>query len=711
VATVLALMLFTSFLATFVLGELPTQMSQQEFQHQLQVENQIGGLQTDLFEAAAAWQPSSVTQSSLLVWNAGNLCSTLTPAQCTAATNGVCTPPLIYNLSISNTVFTFDLTGMNDCAQINVQGSMDTITMEDSGSGVNSFVFTIYGTNDTVVMNNLFSAGSIHGGFYLYGGNNTYEGLNGPTGSNLVLNTFFIGETPGSSTCPYANESSTDKVSISGASSGNSIQNLTRYNSVGYSTPHHTTSGWPGTGNSGTSVVTGWQNVSGPVSCAFDSTVVGEPTSVYLSSPVTLNSGSVPPFGIPSSGSIQPEPSQISTRLSFGIANISAANIHWNTGTACFVTGAPSGTCTSGTGLEVYNFSGNSTTVSPTVAGCAAAGCTVIYNVSGNSNTISLTLSGADIMSILFQVSGNHNALTLKDGGTCNDHQLVTVDMYGNNDTYTLDMTGCTTGAGASLSTLFVGSSGNLCPYGNAAKYDTWGGATWGASTGIYQNLTWQNAYGIVSAPNTLSVSGGIDHLTFANTSGYAQCLFTKATTTGPYVLNFQSGIKAVLNNRYIDPSTVAFDQGAVILGVENGGSVMISPPNDYYTQNPVGVEFSIQLFSLVSTTGTSTGYGTAAVISHILSVQTLQFDNGRNSPLYIPYFYLNITTAYPQAWATYFAKLGPIDPTGTTCIPGTGVSAAECLTPPYGHTSTVVVPINANQFVLQSVLAQVSIY
>jgi len=431
--------------------------------------------------------------------------------------------------------------------------------------------------------------------------------------------------------------------------------------------------------------------------------------STYLSSPVTLNSGGVPPFGVPSSGALQVEPPQVSARAAFAISNVSAAPIPWNTGSACFAAG--SGTCTSGTGLEVYNFSGSGSTVTPTVAGCAVAGCAVVYNVSGNSNTLTLTLSGANIGQVLFQVSGNLNTLTVKDGGTCNVRQFVSVVFSGNNDTYTLSMTGCTTGVGANLNTTFVGSSGNLCPYGNAAKFDKFSGATWGASTTIFQNLTWRNAYGIVSAPHMISANGGADHLTFANTSGYFQCLFTQSTPTGPYTLNFVSGIKAILNNRYINPSTVAYDQGAVILGVENGGSVMISPPDTSYVQDPSGVLFSLLLVSIASSTGTATGYGTAAVISNILSVQTYEVNDGKQGQNYLPYFYLNITTAYPQAWATFWQKQGPVDPTGTSCIPGPGVTVAKCLTPPLGRTSTIVVPINANQFMLTSVVAQVSIY
>jgi hypothetical protein len=431
--------------------------------------------------------------------------------------------------------------------------------------------------------------------------------------------------------------------------------------------------------------------------------------STYLSSPVTLNSGGSPPFGTPSSGSLQVEPTQVATTAAFGISNVTSAAVGWNQGSGCFGTG--SSTCTGGTGTEVYNFSGNHSTVAPGVNGCAAAGCNVLFNVTGNFNTLSLTLGGANLQHILFQVSGNWDNLTISDGGTCNIRQLVSVVFSGNNDSYALTMTGCTSGAGANLNTTFVGSAGSYCPYGNAATSNKWKGATWGSSVSIFQNLTWQNAFGITSAPNMIAANGGHDHVTFANQSGYFQCLFTNAQTSGPYTLHFLSGVRAQLNNRYISPSTVAYEQGAVILGIQNGGSVMISPPTTSLVQQPYGIAFAVTLVSLVSVTGVATGYGTAAVISNILSVQTYSIQDGKHGNNYIPYFYLNFTTPYPQAWATFWNAQSPVVPGGVTCVPGVGVTAAQCLSPPLGRLSTIIVPINAAQFTFQSIVAQVSIY
>jgi hypothetical protein len=709
VATVLALLLFVSFLSTFVLGELGTQMSAQEFLHQVQVEDQLERLQTSILGAATAWEPAASSLSPPIAWNQGNLCTPVAGV-CTSSTSNICSPPLIYNESVNSSALTYDLTGTYDCIDINLLGNHDTVTLEATGATVGSLVLTLFGTNDTILLGAGVSGSGLSASFYLYGGYDTYEGVSGPTGSHLFLNTYFIGEIPTSGACPYDNLVTTDTYSFTAVTASNSIQNLTWYHSNGTSTAYHTTAGWPGTGNTGTGVTMGWQNISAAIPCAFAQTpTVGQPTALYLTSPVTLSSGGVPPFGAPSSGALAAEPTFVGVRTSFGVSNVTAATIPWNTGTACFSTG--SGTCTTGSGLEYYNFQGNSSTVSPTVAGCAAGGCNVIYNVSGNSNTVTLTLSGSSISHVLFQISGNLDTLTVKDSGTCNIRQSVSVIFSGNNDTYALTMSGCSTGVGANLNTTFVGSSGTACPYGNAATYDKFTGATWGSSASIYQNLTWRNADGTVTAPHKVAANGGIDDLTYSNTTGYYQCLFTQSKTTGPYMLDSLSGIKASLNNRYLVPSSVTYEEGAVILGVQNGGSVMISPPTTSYTIEPSGVLFTLTLVSLTGVSGTATGYGTAAVISSVLSVQSFDLTDGKPSSTFVPYFYLNITTAFPQAWATYWNTQTAVVPTHTVCVPGVGVTSANCLTPPLGDTSTIVVPINANQVDITSIIAQVSIY
>lgn len=305
VATVLALLLFVSFLSTFVLEPLNGQMTRLEVQHELQVEDQLSEFQNDVETEAsspnlALYLNSPITLGSLSnppfghgssgsvaptttpvgasvsipqystpSWDKGNLCTTNTTTGCGNTASNVCTPPLTFNLSLNSSSYTFDLTGSSDCERLNVTGNHDTITLEVTGSNLGYFVLTLFGFNDTIILNNQFSGSGFHAYFYLYGGYDTYETSGGPTGSGMYLSTYFIGESSTLTNCGIANLSATDHWSITGSSSSNSLQNLTWYNSVGYSTPYHQTSGWPGTGNSGTGDLLGWQNVSVPVNCAF----------------------------------------------------------------------------------------------------------------------------------------------------------------------------------------------------------------------------------------------------------------------------------------------------------------------------------------------------------------------------------------------------------------------------------------------------------
>src|SRR5579859_4090589 len=230
--------------------------------------------------------------------------------------------------------------------------------------------------------------------------------------------------------------------------------------------------------------------------------------STYASSPITLNSGGVPPFGTPSSGALQPDFTVSSLSAGLGLANVTPAPPLWNSGSPCFAGG--NGTCSGQNGPALYwNFSGNHSTVTPGVNGCGASGCTIIYNISGSFDTITLLLRGNNLGNVLFVVFGNWDNMTLNYQGSCNNHRLVDVFMVGTNDTYKLNVGGCASGMGASLSTIFIGSLGIVCPYGNGVSTDRFLGASWGSSNGVSQNLTWRNAIGYVSAPHTIPTNGG----------------------------------------------------------------------------------------------------------------------------------------------------------------------------------------------------------
>lgn len=710
-ATILALLLFVSFLSTFVLGQLGTQMSQKEFQHELQVEDQMLRLQTEILQAAGAWQPPTTALSAPPSWGAGNLCTVLTAGSCMNSQNNVCASPLTFNESASNISFTFVLSGTNDCTRLNLTGNGDLFTLAVTGSSVGYLIVTLYGTHDTLLLNNQFTGTGAHAWFYIYGSSNNYETIGGPGGSNLFLNTYFIGEAPKSANCPYANTASTDSWSISGATASNSLQNLTWYNAIGYSTPYTTTNGWPGAGNTGTVDRIGWQNVSLPIACAFaQTTIVGGGGAIDLSSPVTLGSGSVPPFGTPSTGYLQPEVSVSALSAGLGLANITPAPPNWNTGSSCF--GGGNGTCSGNNGPTLYwNFSGNHSTVTPGVNGCGSSGCSVVYNISGSFNTISFTMKGNNLGNVVFVVFGNWDNMTLSYQGSCNNHRNVNVFIVGTNDTYALSIGGCASGVGANINTNFIGSLGFVCPYGNGVRTDRFLGVSWGSSNGVYQNVTWRNAIGYVSAPNTIPENGGSDFLTFSNTTGFTQCPFTKALQTGPYTIDYLSGIRAHLNNRYLPPADLVYDEGAVILGVPNEGSVMISPPQMTAQTLTAGVTMHLTLVNVVGNAATATGIGTAAVLSRVLSVSTFHILNGQNNNQFLTFLNLSITTSYPLAWATYWNSQSLVAPIGTICVPAPGVPLAQCLNPPGGQASTIVVPLAVQELFLTTVTVSIGIY
>ena len=431
---------------------------------------------------------------------------------------------------------------------------------------------------------------------------------------------------------------------------------------------------------------------------------------VMLSSPVTLSSGGAPPFGTPSSGFLQEETSMTAVSAGLALANVTPAPPSWNNGSSCFTGG--NGTCSGNNGPTLYwNFSGSHSTVTPGVNGCGVSGCTIVYNISGNFNTISLTLKGNNLGNVVFVVYGNWDNMTLSYQGSCDNHRVVNVLITGTNDTYTLNVAGCASGSGASLNTLFVGSKGSICPFGNGVSTDRFLGATWGSSKGVYQNLTWQNAVGYATKPHSIPTNGGNDFLSFANTTGYSQCPFTKSTPSGPYTLAYLAGIRAHLNNRYLTPSDVAYDQGAVILGVQSAGSVMLSPPDFNILIQPFGVSFAITLVNVVGATGTASGFGTAAVFTSVLSQQTYHILNGQGGNQFLTSLALNITTAYPLAWATFWNAQSTVVPTGTSCVPGVGVTASNCLTPPAGRTSTIKVPLAVSELTLTSITVLVSVY
>ena len=65
VAVVLGLLLVVSFISTYALGPLPDQEAQNEFQHELQVENQLARLQAVILSQTKGPVPQALMISPL----------------------------------------------------------------------------------------------------------------------------------------------------------------------------------------------------------------------------------------------------------------------------------------------------------------------------------------------------------------------------------------------------------------------------------------------------------------------------------------------------------------------------------------------------------------------------------------------------------------------------------------------------------------------
>ncbi|HEV8050245.1 MAG TPA: hypothetical protein VGP88_06590 [Thermoplasmata archaeon] len=469
IAVLFGLLLVVSMIAQFVTVQLPQDMRSLEAQHELTVENQVSRLQATVlaqighapfpqslgspitlgsdpeppFGVAATGSISTTSYSSqesvgLAVpvppnWGHGNLCTTFTSGTCHNSQSNVCGPGLRYNESATNSSVTFALTGSNDCIVLNFTGNGDTITLGVTGSNLGYFVLDLFGFNDTVVLNNQFSGSGFHAFFYLFGGYDTYKASGGPTGSGMYLNTYFVGQSASGGICPSNNLSATDKWSIQGSSSSNSLQNLTWNNSVGYATPYHKTSGWPGTGNSGTGNHVGWQNVTAATTCAFvKQKSYGNAwgglsvtmNNLYLpQATVALDSGAVIESGPSGSVMISPPPwSQASngtaaTPLSFTFLTFTSASKVAEAGrttaavlthivtvsTATITTGSVAVSIVTAYPQAWFDFltsgvAGNvpaSTTCSGTVATCVVAPAGTFVTISTLFNVSSITLTWA----------------------------------------------------------------------------------------------------------------------------------------------------------------------------------------------------------------------------------------------------------------------------------------------------------------------------
>lgn len=421
-----------------------------------------------------------------------------------------------------------------------------------------------------------------------------------------------------------------------------------------------------------------------------------------VTSPITLGSPAVPPFGFQSSGSLTAEGSNITGGIapSAGITlnQRTPDVVNWSQPVGgCFLLG--SGICAVCplVGYYSYNFSGSAATLAPTVLG---GNCPTFYNVTGNNDVVQLTLAIGDAGPILLQVNGTGDSVTLLVTATPTAAETINVNLYGSTDSYTFDYTAGASGSPLTINTQLVPTSltppNMICPSATTQGTDS-AAATFGSGTDITQDLTYYNATGL---PNSYSNTAGGNTLNERwIVTPYTSCAFTTFVSVPIVGLN---SIVATLNNHYLPGTTIALDSGAVVMTQSGAGSVMVSPPvwtfafpsNVSSKQKVPQPEPLIHMtfFQFFTNDSAVSGTATAGVTTADLSSTTTLFNPSVKPRESLLPVFISVTTAYPAAWINYFETANA---TAFSAVPTCLAPAAACQTPTPGTLVTILEPIN----------------
>ncbi|MCI4331581.1 MAG: hypothetical protein L3K19_07025 [Thermoplasmata archaeon] len=429
-----------------------------------------------------------------------------------------------------------------------------------------------------------------------------------------------------------------------------------------------------------------------------------------LSSPVTLGSQSVPPFGSPTTGSIASEPPGVATITGLLLTQVTYAYPPWNVGSACLAGGG--GHCAGAGHVNYYNFSGNSSaSLAIKVDGNTNS---LVYVLNGNNDSITITWNGKDAGFINVLVNGSDDAITFNKGGSDTVASVSTFDFFGERDTFSYNPSGShSSKGGQSVNVQFVGTIGSVCPGANLSSTDSIGTFSSGGSN-INVNVTWWNGIGYVTSPSVQAYPGGsipTEQITWQNRSGFIPCAFS-VTHSSLYTNQFQGGVDVHLSNRYSPPTDVVYDQGAVILAQEGGTPVMVSPPRiTTYLTSSGGVGANITLVNMLGNLTAEGGVTTAAVTSQVVQVGVVVVATGAGGVFVGGDFFLNITTLYPAAWSGYFSGFPQAFPLGSTCVPLTTIPAPySCLSPPPGTAVKMVAPLILQQLRFTTITVNIGI-
>jgi hypothetical protein len=424
--------------------------------------------------------------------------------------------------------------------------------------------------------------------------------------------------------------------------------------------------------------------------------------SVHLAlvSPVSLGSQADPPFGQAATSSIQTEFSSVGTVANYQISSLNTPPMTWGAGSTCLAGGH--GTCATAGAKNFYNEATNHSAEAITVSG---SGASLFYNLTGSNNTVTITWSGPNMNVINLVVNGSNDTVTFKKTATDAGSPRGSFEFYGAEDKFLLTPTGSHSGAGGTvLAVQFVGSVNGICPWGNLSATDKLG-AFGAGGTFVNVSTTWWNAVGYESPVHTHTYASGVE--TYQNSTGFAQCAFTKANPT-TFTAQESGGILVNIFNHYIAQALVAYDQGAVVSQEAGGGSIVIDQPTISVTQQPAGTIGQVTLVNLVMTPSSQSGLSTASVMSKILTVSHFAVFASANRSLSSP-FTFTIKTLFPDAWWSFFNNAPNGFPLGSTCVTIRPLVAPyTCLAPPQGTIEEIVAPMIVQSLVVTDVTAQV---
>ena len=315
VATIFGLLLVVTFVSNYLVAQLPGQLTNAEFNHVIQVENQLSRLQATILAQAAnpgfgvalsapvtlgsaavpPFGPPAAgqvgpeigqirTTSNYVVsqvvsaeprWNFGSSCISGGAGHCSG--NGNIDTWNVTNTN--NSAFTITVNGNRNSLGYNITGNNDTVNIAWTGGDTGFVAFIINGSNNIINYNKGGSDTTTPTAAFLFYGQNDVFNFN-PSGSHsskggMTVYVSFVGSW--NLICPYGNLSNTDKVGTLSAGGSNLNLTVVWWNALGYvSGPRSQT--YPGGGGNNETIH--WWNQSSPIGCAF--------TRQYASSYQTL---------------------------------------------------------------------------------------------------------------------------------------------------------------------------------------------------------------------------------------------------------------------------------------------------------------------------------------------------------------------------------------------------------------------------------------